>query len=49
MARTHKSQKLPPRKGDWILSVLKDMNELGLEVEEREIIEMSKKTSLKIL
>lgn len=49
VARTHKSQKLPPRKGDWILSVLKDMNELGLEVEEREIIEMSKKTSLKIL
>ena len=42
VARTHKSQKLPPRKGDWILSVLKDMNELGLEVEEREIIEMSK-------
>ena len=43
MARTHKSQKLPTRKWDWILSVLKYMNELGLEVEEIEIIEMSKK------
>ena len=35
-------QKLQPRKGDWILSVQKDKTELGLEVEESEIIEMSK-------
>ena len=42
VARTHKSQKLQPRKGDWILSVQQDINELGLKVEEGEIIQMSK-------